>query len=75
MRRNLKNLFVLGTLLCGATMYAQENIVTGTVKGPDGFPLEDAVVSTSGWNEVYACGTFFTQFVSASAFPLSDNDV
>ena len=53
MRRNLKNLFVLGTLLCGATMYAQENIVTGTVKGPDGFPLEDAVVSTSGGNEVF----------------------
>ena len=50
MRRNLKNLFVLGTLLCGATMYAQENIVTGTVNDPDGFPLQDAVV-TSGENE------------------------
>jgi len=53
MRRNLKNLFVLGTLLCGASMYAQEKTVTGTVKDQDGFPVADAVVKTSGGQEVF----------------------
>ena len=51
MRRNLKNLFVLGALLCGATMYAQENTVTGTVKDQEGFAVEDALVTTSSGNE------------------------
>ena len=47
MRRNLKNLFVLGTLLCGASLYAQEKTVSGTVKDSYGLPVADAVVKTS----------------------------
>ena len=53
MRRNLKNLFVLGTLLCGASLYAQEKTVSGTVKDGMGLPVADAVVKTSSGNEVY----------------------
>ncbi|WP_322970791.1 TonB-dependent receptor plug domain-containing protein [Faecalibacter sp. LW9] len=53
MRRNLKNLFVLGSLLCGASLFAQEKTVTGTVKDQDGLPVADAVVKTSGGKEVY----------------------
>lgn len=44
MRRNLKNLFVLGGLSFRASLYAQEKTVTGTVTDPDGFPVADAVV-------------------------------
>ena len=53
MRRNLKNLFVLGGLLLGASLYAQEKTVTGTVTDPDGFPVADAVVKSSSGKEVY----------------------
>lgn len=53
MRRNLKNLFVLGGLLLSASMYAQEKTVTGVVKDADGLPVMDAVVKTSGGKEVY----------------------
>lgn len=53
MRRNFKNLFVLGTLLCGASLYAQEKTVSGTVKDGYGLPVADAVVKTSSGNEVY----------------------
>lgn len=52
MRRNLKNLFVLGGLLLGASLYAQEKTVTGTVTDPDGFPVADALVKTSSGKEV-----------------------
>lgn len=53
MRRNLKNLFVLGGLLLGASLYAQEKTVTGTVTDPDGFPVADAVVKTTSGKEAY----------------------
>ncbi|MGV0979389.1 SusC/RagA family TonB-linked outer membrane protein [Empedobacter falsenii] len=53
MRRNLKNLFVLGGLLLGASLYAQEKSVTGTVTDGDGFPVADAVVKSSSGKEVY----------------------
>ncbi|MDH1604149.1 MULTISPECIES: hypothetical protein [Empedobacter] len=41
MRRNLKNLFVLGGLLLGASLYAQEKTVTGTVTDSDGLPVAE----------------------------------
>ena len=53
MRRNLKNLFVLGGLLLGASLYAQEKTVTGTVTDKDGFGVADAVVKSSSGKEVY----------------------
>ncbi|MFV0177245.1 carboxypeptidase-like regulatory domain-containing protein [Empedobacter falsenii] len=53
MRRNLKNLFVLGGLLLGTSLYAQEKTVTGTVTDPDGFPVADAVVKTTSGKESY----------------------
>ena len=46
-------MFVLGTLLCGASLYAQEKTVSGTVKDTNGFPVADAVVKTSSGKEVY----------------------
>ncbi|WP_314058462.1 SusC/RagA family TonB-linked outer membrane protein [Empedobacter brevis] len=52
MRRNLKNLFVLGGILLGTSLYAQEKTVTGTVTDPDGFPVADALVTTSSGKEV-----------------------
>lgn len=63
MRRNLKNLFVLGSLLFGASLYAQEKTVTGVVKDHEGLPVMDAVVRTSGGNEVYTdeSGNFSVQ--------------
>ncbi|MDM1546551.1 SusC/RagA family TonB-linked outer membrane protein [Empedobacter falsenii] len=53
MRRNLKNLFVLGGLLLGASLYAQEKTVTGTVTDSDGLPVADAVVKTTSGKEAY----------------------
>lgn len=53
MRRNLKNLFVLGGLLLGASLYAQEKTVTGTVTDPEGFPVADAVVKTTSGKEAF----------------------
>lgn len=53
MRRNLKNLFVLGGLLLGTSLYAQEKTVTGTVTDPDGFPVADAVVKTTSGKEAF----------------------
>ncbi|TGN30050.1 TonB-dependent receptor domain-containing protein [Empedobacter tilapiae] len=53
MRRNLKNLFVLGGILLGTSLYAQEKTVTGTVTDPEGFPVADAVVKTTSGKEVY----------------------
>jgi TonB-linked SusC/RagA family outer membrane protein len=53
MRRNLKNLFVLGGLLLGASLYAQEKTVTGTVTDSDGLPVQDAVVKTTSGKEAY----------------------
>ena len=53
MRRNLKNLFVLGGLLLGTSLYAQEKTVTGTVTDKDGFGVADAVVKSSSGKEVY----------------------
>ena len=46
-------MFVLGGLLLGASLYAQEKTVTGTVTDPDGFPVADAVVKSSSGKEVY----------------------
>lgn len=53
MRRNFRNLFAVGSFLLGATLFAQEKTVTGTVKDQDGLPVADAVVKTSGGKEVY----------------------
>ncbi|MGV0833470.1 SusC/RagA family TonB-linked outer membrane protein [Empedobacter brevis] len=53
MRRNLKNLFVLGGILLGTSLYAQEKTVTGTVTDPEGFPVVDAVVKTTSGKEAY----------------------
>ena len=53
MRRNLKNLFVVGSFLLGASLYAQEKTVTGVVKDQDGLPVMDAVVKSSSGKEVY----------------------
>ena len=53
MRRNLKNLFVLGGLLLGASLYAQEKTVTGTVTDSDGLPVSDAMVKTTSGKEAY----------------------
>ena len=53
MRRNLKNLFVLGGILLGTSLYAQEKTVTGTVTDPEGFPVADAVVKTTSGKEAY----------------------
>ena len=53
MRRNLKNLFVLGGLLLGTSLYAQEKTVTGTVTDSDGLPVADAVVKTTSGKEAY----------------------
>ncbi len=51
MRRNLRNLFFVGSLLLGSAIYAQVKTVTGTVTDKEGFPVADAVVKTSGGNE------------------------
>ena len=53
MRRNFRNLLAVGTFLIGASLFAQEKTVTGTVKDQDGLPVADAVVKTSGGKEVY----------------------
>ncbi|WP_395091157.1 SusC/RagA family TonB-linked outer membrane protein [Vaginella massiliensis] len=53
MRRNLKNLFLIGSLLLGSTIFAQVKTVTGTVTDADGFPVADAVVKTASGAEVY----------------------
>lgn len=46
-------MFVLGGLLLGASLYAQEKTVTGTVTDPEGFPVADAVVKTTSGKEAY----------------------
>ena len=46
-------MFVLGGLLLGASLYAQEKTVTGTVTDKDGFGVADAVVKSSSGKEVY----------------------
>jgi len=46
-------LFVLGGLLLGTSLYAQEKTVTGTVTDKDGFGVADAVVKSSSGKEVY----------------------
>ena len=53
MRRNFNQLLLLGTFLLGGSLYAQEKVVTGTVKDQSGFAVPDAVVKTSSGKEVY----------------------
>lgn len=53
MRKNLKNLFVLGSVLLGTSLYAQDKTVTGKVTDGDGFPIADAIVKSSNGTEVY----------------------
>lgn len=54
MRRNLKNLFVLGGILFGSSLYAQDvKTVTGVVTDSDGLPVSDAVVKSTSGAEVY----------------------
>ena len=54
MRRNLKNLFVLGGILLGSSLYAQDvKTVTGVVTDSDGLPVADAVVKSTSGAEVY----------------------
>ncbi len=53
MRKNLKNLCVLGGLLLGSSLYAQEKTVTGIVTDQDGFPVADASVKGSNGAEAF----------------------
>ena len=46
-------MLILGSFLLGGSMYAQEKVVTGTVKDQSGFAVPDAVVKTSSGKEVY----------------------
>ena len=46
-------MFAVGTFLLGATLFAQEKTVTGTVKDQYGLAVSEAVVKTSGGKEVY----------------------
>lgn len=46
-------MFVLGGLLLGASLYAQEKTVTGIVTDSDGIPVSDAVVKTTSGKEAY----------------------
>ena len=47
MRRNLKSLFLLGGLLLGSSLYAQEKTVTGKVTDSYGLGVSDVVVKTT----------------------------
>ncbi|SHL53402.1 TonB-linked outer membrane protein, SusC/RagA family [Chishuiella changwenlii] len=51
MRRNLKNLFVLGGLLFASSLYSQEKTVTGKVTDSYGLGVSDAVVKTTSGQE------------------------
>lgn len=53
MRRNFNQLLLLGAFLLGGSLYAQEKMVTGSVKDQSGFAVPDAVVKTSGGKEVF----------------------
>ncbi|WP_313581916.1 SusC/RagA family TonB-linked outer membrane protein [Chishuiella sp.] len=54
MRRNLRNLFVLGGILLGSSLYAQDvKTVTGIVTDSDGLPVADAIVKSTSGVEVF----------------------
>lgn len=53
MIKNTKKLFILGSLLLGTTLYAQEKTVTGRVTDPDGLAVPFALVKNPQGVEVF----------------------
>lgn len=53
MRKSIKSLYVVGSILLGTALFAQDKIVTGKVIDRDGISVSDALVRSSNGNEVF----------------------